>query len=65
MLPEPENPFETMFGIEKDAEKEVQLLIGLHTLLPELTSPLQRAVQLERVMREPVALMMPFWIEIK
>ena len=65
VLPEPENPFDAIFGIDSNAEKEVRILGGLRHLMPELTEPLQRAVQVQRIMRDPVALMMPFWIEIK
>jgi protease-4 len=65
VLPEPENPFDAIFGIDSNAEKEVRMLGGLRHLMPELTEPLQRAVQVQRIMRDPVALMMPFWIEIK
>ncbi len=65
VLPEPENPFDAIFGIDSNAEKEVRMLGGLRHLMPELTEPLQRAVQVQRIMRDPVVLMMPFWIEIK
>jgi protease-4 len=67
LLPEPQNPFEVLFGADMDAEKEAstQLLAGLGTLLPELRGALRHAVELRRVMREPVAVMMPYWVEIK
>ncbi len=65
VLPEPENPFDAIFGIDSNAEKEVHMLSGLRHLVPELTAPLQRAAQMQRIMRDPVALMMPFWIDIK
>ena len=65
VLPEPENPFDAIFGVDSEAEKEVRMLAGLRRLMPELTEPLQRAAQMQRILRDPVALMMPFWIEIK
>jgi protease-4 len=67
VLPEPENPFEALFGADMDAEKEaqMQLLGGLAALAPELKGALQHVMQLRQVMREPVALMMPYWFEIK
>jgi protease IV len=43
----------------------VQLLGGLAVLAPELKSALRHAVELRQVMREPVAVMMPYWFEIK
>ena len=50
-----------------DAEKEAQMLLlnGIAALAPELKGALQHAMQLRQVMREPVALMMPYWFEIK
>jgi protease-4 len=67
VLPKPENPFEALFGADLDAEKEAQsqLLNGIAALAPELKGALRHAVQLRQVMREPVALMMPYWFEIK
>jgi protease IV len=67
VLPKPENPFEALFGADLDAEKEahLHLLGGLASLTPELKGALRHAVQLRQVMREPVALMMPYWFEIK
>ena len=65
ILPEPENPFDKIFDVDSSAEKEVRLLASLRHLTPELAEPLRRAVHVQRVMRDPVALMMPFWIEIK
>ncbi|MCH7751536.1 MAG: signal peptide peptidase SppA, partial [Planctomycetes bacterium] len=65
VLPEPQNPFDAIFDVASDAEKEVRLLGSLRHLLPELTEPLRRAANVQRIMRDPVALMMPFWIEIK
>jgi len=70
LLPEPENPFEALFGADMDAEKEagaqLQLLLGGATAIaPELKGALQHAMQLRQVMREPVAVMMPYWFEIK
>lgn len=66
VLPKPENPFEKLFGGSLDEEREAKIAIGgLQQLLPRLRKPLRQAVQLERVMREPVVLMMPYWLEIK
>jgi ClpP class serine protease len=67
VLPKPENPFEALFGADMDAEKEAQmaLLNGVAALAPELKGALQHAMQLRQVMREPVALMMPYWFEIR
>ena len=66
VLPKPENPFEALFGIEKDAEKEVGIAArGLARLVPELARPIQQALQLKAVMREPVGAYMPYWVEIR
>ncbi len=65
ILPEPENPFESMFGADLESEREAKLLGGLNHLVPELAEPIRRALLWRRVMQEPVTLMMPFWVEIK
>jgi protease-4 len=67
VLPKPENPFEALFGGNMDAEREAEtrFIAGLTALAPELRGVLQHAMQLRQVMREPVALMMPYWFEIK
>ena len=66
ILPKPENPFESLFGADFEAEHEARLLGGVQQLAPELAEPLRRAAELRRVMRaEPVTLLMPFWLEIK
>ena len=67
VLPEPGNPLEALFGADMDAEKEAQarLLGGLAVLAPELKGALRHAAQLRQVMREPVALILPYWFEIK
>lgn len=65
VLPEPENPFESLFGADLDKEREVKLLQGITQLAPELTAPLRYAHQLRGVMREPVTLVMPYWLDIK
>ena len=67
VLPKPENPLEALFGGNMDAEREAEtrLIAGLAAFAPELRGTLQHAMQLRQVMREPVALMMPFWFEIK
>jgi protease-4 len=66
VLPEPKNPLEALFGADMDTEKEARarLLSPLASFSPELHSAIQRVIELRQVMREPVALMMPFWIEI-
>lgn len=67
VLPKPENPFEAMFGGNMDAEREAEarVIAGITSLAPELRGVLRHAVQLRQVMREPVAVMMPYWFEIK
>ena len=67
VLPKPENPFEALLGGNMDAEREAEarVLASLTTLAPELRGVLQHALQLRQAMREPVALMMPYWFEIK
>ncbi len=65
ILPEPENPLESFFGADLEAEREAKILGAVMHLAPELGEPLRRAVQWQQVMREPVTLMMPFWVEIK
>lgn len=67
VLPKPENPFEALLGGNMDAEREaeVRAIASLTALAPELRGVLQHALQLRQAMREPVALMMPYWFEIK
>lgn len=65
ILPKPENPFEAIFGADLDKQREAKILSGMTQLVPEMSTPLQHAYQLKQVMREPVALMMPFWVEVK
>lgn len=66
ILPKPENPFEQIFGIDKDQEKEVSLAArALLRYAPELGKPIRQALQLKAAMREPVSLVMPYWIEIR
>ena len=67
VLPKPENPFEALFGGNMDAEREAEtrVIASLAAFAPELRGVLQHALQLRQVMREPVALMMPYWFEIK
>lgn len=65
ILPKPENPFEAIFGADLDKQREAKVLSGMTQLVPEMSAPLQHAYQLKQVMREPVALMMPFWVEVK
>ena len=65
VLPEQENPFDAIFGIDQDAEQEVALSWGLKQLLPELGGHLRKAAQLKAVMQQPAATIMPFWIEIE
>lgn len=65
VLPKQENPFEAIFGIDQDAEKEVALALGLKRLAPELTPHIRQAAQLRAVLREPVATIMPYWLEVE
>ena len=67
VLPKPENPFEALLGGNLDAEREAEtrLIASLTMLAPELRGVFRHAMQLRQVMREPVALMMPYWFEIK
>ena len=65
ILPKAKNPLEAIFDTDFDAEREARLFGGLGQFVPELTGPLRRAYHLRQVMREPVALMMPYWLEIK
>jgi len=65
ILPKPENPFESIFKADFDKEREAKLLGGVSQWVPELAAPLRHAYQLRQIMREPVALMMPFWVEMK
>lgn len=67
VLPKPENPFEALLGGNMDAEREAEarVMASLTALAPELRGVLQHAMQLRQAMREPVALMMPYWFEIK
>jgi protease-4 len=67
VLPKPENPFEALLGGNMDAEREAEtrVIAGLAAFAPELRGALQHALQLRQAMREPVALMMPYWFEIK
>ncbi len=65
ILPKPENPFESLFKADFDKEREAKLLGGVVQLVPEMAATLRHAHQLRQVMREPVALMMPFWLEVK
>jgi protease-4 len=67
VLPKPENPFESLFGADMDAEREAEanVLAAVRSFAPELAGPLRHAALLRQVLREPVALMMPYWLEIK
>jgi protease-4 len=67
LLPEAKNPLEELLGASSDAEKEVQsqVVAGLIQFAPELRGPLRQALQFRQVMQEPVAVMMPYWFEIK
>jgi len=65
ILPEPENPFEAIFEADFEPEREAKLLSGAAHFVPELAASLRHAHQLRQVMREPVALIMPFWVEVK
>ncbi|QDS97890.1 signal peptide peptidase SppA [Adhaeretor mobilis] len=69
ILPEPENPFDALFGMDSDAQKEVslemRLLAELFGNTRGLKSHLRQVLQLQRVFQEPVATMMPFTLEIQ
>jgi len=65
VLPKPTNPLEALFGTDSDAQRDAHLLSGVRYFVPELVAPLRRAHHLRQVMRDPVALIMPYWIEIK
>jgi protease-4 len=67
LLPEAKNPLEELLGASSAAEKEVQtqVVAGLVQFAPELRGPLRQALQFRQVMQEPVAVMMPYWFEIK
>jgi protease-4 len=68
ILPEVKNPLEALLGASSDAEKEVRaqtFISGLLGVAPELRGPLRHALQFQQAMRDPVALTMPYWFEIK
>jgi len=65
ILPEPKNPLEELFDTDSDAQREARLFGGVSQFMPELIGPMRRAYQLRQVMREPVALIMPFWLAIR
>jgi protease-4 len=66
LLPEPRNLLEELLGASSDEEKEVRLgAAALINLAPQLRGPLRHAAQLQLMMREPVALTMPYYVEIK
>lgn len=67
LLPEAKNPLEELLGAAGDEEKEVSLgpVAGLLKIAPQLRGPLRHALQFQQVMRDPVAVMMPYWFEIK
>ena len=65
VLPKPENPLEELFGANLDEEREAKILGGISHLVPGTRGMLQRAYQLQKVMQEPVTLIMPYWLEVK
>lgn len=67
ILPEPINPFEALFGGDTGKQREVQsqLPAQLLGLAPELIRPLVRTLQFRNVMREPAAVIMPYWFEMR
>jgi protease-4 len=66
ILPKPENPLEALFGADADEQREVQLAWkGLTQLLPDMGTKLRHAIGMVRVIREPVLVMMPYWIDIR
>ncbi|MEO2045558.1 MAG: signal peptide peptidase SppA [Pirellulales bacterium] len=66
IMPKPGNPLEALFGADIDEQREVQLVLkGLTQLLPEMGTKLQHAMGMVQVIREPVLVMMPYWIDIR
>jgi protease-4 len=66
LLPEPKNPLEALLGASSDEEKEVRFgAAALMDLAPQLRGPLRHAAQLQLIMREPISLTMPYYVEIK
>lgn len=67
LLPEAKNPLEALLGASGDAEKEVSLqgFAGILQIAPELRGPIRHALELQQALRNPVALMMPFSVDIK
>jgi protease-4 len=66
VLPKPENPLEVLFGADLDEEREARIVLGsLARMLPDLGSHLRHAIEGYQVMREPVLVMMPYWIEVR
>jgi protease-4 len=65
VLPKPANPFEELFGGDLEKEREAQLLGGVQALVPELRGPLNHALQLRQLEREPALLLMPMWLEVR
>ena len=64
VLPEPTNIFESLFG-NVDAEKEARINQGMGSLAPELITIARRAARLRAIFERPVALVMPFELDIK
>ncbi len=64
VLPKPTNFLESLFG-DLDAEKEVQIGMGLEKLSPEMMEVARRANRLRAIFKQPAALVMPFELEIK
>ncbi|MEM8944938.1 MAG: signal peptide peptidase SppA [Planctomycetota bacterium] len=65
ILPEPQNPFEAIFGADLDKQREVKLLQGVLGFAPELGAQLRGAVQLRQIMGEPVTLLMPHHLDVR
>lgn len=67
VLPEAKNPLEAILGADLDAEKEVRaaLVRELAAASPELAGALKHALALRQALEQPVALMLPYWFEIK
>lgn len=71
ILPEPTNPLEMLLGADPDqqqheARSAAWALSAAAGVAPELSGRVQQALQLMQVMQQqPVAVTMPYWIEIK
>lgn len=66
VLPEPQNPFEALFGGDSESQREASLgLPAFLRIAPELRPTLERAMQLKQLLHERGAVIMPYSIEIR